>query len=80
MQISVDRRRARYLSFVLLALAIHAIDGIVTRSVTAEQRPAVLAAASFDIVVVVMGLYYWLLIRPGMRSPWSSIPNRNWKN
>jgi len=62
-------RRARYTAFILLMLSINVIDGTVTRSIADPgRRLTVAAGASFDVVVVVSALYYWMLVRPGMRS------------
>jgi hypothetical protein len=72
---SSEGRRARYVLFVLLALAINGIDSAVTRSIAdPRQRLIVAAAASFDVVVLVTAVYYWLLVRPRIRARWSVIP------
>jgi hypothetical protein len=75
MQVRVQDRRTRYILFFLIALTINVIDGALTRSIV-DARPRMLMAigASFDVVFVVTGLYYWLLIRPGIRTRWSLIP------
>jgi hypothetical protein len=74
MFIGADDRRARYTAFVLLALAINVIDGIVMRSIADPGRRTIVAAgASFDVVVVVSALYYWMLVRPSIRAPGSLV-------
>jgi hypothetical protein len=58
----------RYTAFVLLMLSINLIDGLVTPSIEdPERRMLVAVAATFDVVVLVTALYYWLLVRPGIR-------------
>jgi hypothetical protein len=75
MQICLDNRRARYMLFAILALAINAIDSAVIRSAVDPGRRLVLTAAAwFDMVVVVAAVYYWLLVRPGIRAKWSIVP------
>jgi len=70
MVLRLDDRRIRYTLFVLLALAINLIDGLVTRSIaSSDRRSLVAAAASVDVILVVSLLYYWLLVRPGIRAP-----------
>jgi hypothetical protein len=75
MNLALDNRRCRYALFVLLALAINGIDGAVMRSAgNSPQRNLVIAAAWFDMIAVVGALYYWLLVRPGIRGKWSILP------
>lgn len=65
---AIDSWQSRYTMFVVVALAINLIDGAVARSAVDPHRQLVLAIAStFDIVGVVLALYYWLLVRPGLR-------------
>jgi hypothetical protein len=64
----VDNRQARYFLFLFLALAINGIDSLVVRS---HRQPLIAVAATMDMVLVVTGIYYWLIIRPGIRKPWS---------
>ena len=81
MQTSMDempalaqRSRLRYAAFIALALAINTIDGMITRSAGDGRRQLILAlASSFDIVFVVVALYYWLLARTGIRTNASMI-------
>src|SRR5277367_6056547 len=69
MVLRLQDRRTRHALFVLLALAINLIDGLVTRSIAAPgRRSLVAAAASVDVILVVSLLYYWLLVRPGIRA------------
>ena len=75
MESRVDYRRTRYAVFFLLAVTINIIDGAITRSVSdASKRTLVAAAASVDLIVVVSAIYYWLLVRVGIRSRESLIP------
>jgi hypothetical protein len=64
----VDNRQSRYFLFLFLALAINAIDSLVVRL---HRHPLVAVAATVDMVVVVTGIYYCLIVRPGIRKPWS---------
>jgi len=69
-----QRSRLRYAVFIALALAINTVDGMLTRSAGNERRQLILAiASSFDIVLVVLALYYWLLVRAGIRTNASMI-------
>jgi len=73
--LTIDHRRTRYGAFLLLAVAINAIDSAIVRTVTDPgRRMAVSAAATLDLVVVVCAIYYWLLVRPGIRGRVSLIP------
>ena len=75
MESRVDYRRTRYAVFFLLAVTINIIDGAITRSVSdTSKRTLVAAAASVDLIVVVSAIYYWLLVRVGIRSRESLIP------
>jgi hypothetical protein len=75
MLICLDRRRLRYILFALLAVSVNLIDSAVIRSaVDARQRLIFTAAAWVDMVVVITALYYWLLVRPGIRGKWSLAP------
>lgn len=68
------RVRLRYSVFIALALLINIVDGTLTRSAGDARRQLVLAiASSFDVVVVVATLYYWLLVRAGIRTNLSII-------
>lgn len=61
--------RLRHGTFIALALLINIVDGTLTRSATDPQHRLILASAScFDVVVVVLALYYWLLVRPRIRT------------
>ncbi len=72
MLLRADDRQIRYLLFVLLAITINLIDSAVTRSIVVpEPRLLVATAASADVILVVSFLYYWLLVRPGIRAPGS---------
>jgi hypothetical protein len=71
----IDHRRTRYAAFLLLAVAINAIDSTIVRTVAdPARRMVVSAAATLDLVVVVCAIYYWLLVRPGIRGRVSLIP------
>ena len=75
MQLRIDDRRTRYTVFLLLALTINLVDSAVMRSaVNSRQRMVIGAAASFDMIVMVGAIYYWLLVRPGIRTGWSVVP------
>lgn len=68
-------RRIRYTAFLLFALAINWGDQAIVRSVAdPARRMAVSAAATVDLVVVVCAIYFWLLVRPGIRGRVSLIP------
>jgi len=68
-RVCADTPRRRYSIFFLLALTIHVADSAVTRSIADPSRRALVsAAASADVILVVSLLYYWLLVRPGIRS------------
>ena len=68
MELGLETRRLRYAAFVLLAITISLIDGMITRSVAdPEKHMLVAAAATIDLVLVVAAIYYWLLVRPGIR-------------
>jgi hypothetical protein len=74
MLLRVDNRRARYALFFLLALTINLLDSLVTRSIeNPAKRLLVAVAASVDVVAVVSLIYYWLLVRPGIRTRGSLI-------
>jgi len=73
--VRTDDRRARYTLFLLLAVTINVLAGVMLRSATNErQRMTIAAAGSFDMVVTVAAVYYGLLVRPGIRSKWSMVP------
>jgi hypothetical protein len=75
MLLSLDNRRVRYALFVLLALAINAIDSAAMRAaVNSPRRMIVVTGAWFDMIVVVAALYYWLLVRSGIRGRWTVVP------
>jgi hypothetical protein len=75
MFVRANDRRARYTAFVLLMVSINVIDGMVVRSIADPGRRLVVAGgASFDVVAVVSALYYWMLVRPGIRAPRSLVP------
>jgi hypothetical protein len=75
MHLRVEDRRIRYAAFLLLAVTINAVDGALTRQILDPgKRTLVAAAASLDIVVVVSAIYYWLLVRPGIRGRSSLFP------
>lgn len=58
--------------FLTLALMINVVASAVTRSITDPSRQVlVTAGACFDVIFVISALYYWLLVRPGLRSPLS---------
>ena len=69
-----QKARLRYAVFIALALLINTVDGILTRSAGDDGRRLILAiASSFDIVLIVAALYYWLLVRAGIRTNASMI-------
>jgi hypothetical protein len=68
----VDDRRSKYVVFILVMLSINVIDGLMIGSIAdAGRRITIAVAATFDVVVVISALYYWMLVRPGIRSPGS---------
>jgi hypothetical protein len=56
-------------------LSINLIDGLVIRSFAGHpgKRMILAIASSFDVILVVLALYYWLLVRPGIRAPGSMV-------
>jgi hypothetical protein len=75
MHLRVEDRRIRYAIFLLLAVTINAVDSALTRLISDPgKRMLVAAAASLDMVVVVSAIYYWLLVRPGIRGRSSLFP------
>jgi hypothetical protein len=71
----IDHRRTRYAGFLLLAVTINVVDSAITRSIADPgKRALVAAAATADLVLVVSALYYWLLVRPGIRGRGSLVP------
>lgn len=55
-------------------LSINVIDSMLVRSVADPgRRMVVAAAASVDVVALVSLLYYWMLVRPGIRAPASVV-------
>ena len=68
-------RRARYTAVLLLALSINSVDRAILQTISdPAQRLVISAASTFDLVVVVCAIYYWLLVRPGIRGRASLIP------
>ena len=54
--------------FFLLAVSIYLVDSLACRLIADPSRRMLVASgASFDLVLVVGFLYYWLLVRPGLR-------------
>jgi len=54
--------------FFFLAVSIYFVDSLACRLVVDPSRRMLVATgASFDLVLVVGFLYYWLLVRPGLR-------------
>jgi hypothetical protein len=63
------RRLSPYFSFLAPAVCISVIASILANSVADPARRALVGAAvSFDLTITVTALYYWLLVRPGLRS------------
>ncbi len=72
--VSAPNIRARYAGFFLAMLLINLIDSAVVRSTTDPGRRQMMAAsAAVDVVLVVSFLYYWMLVRPGIRARGSVI-------
>lgn len=72
--LTIDRR-VRYTAFLLLALAINLVDRAIVGTIADPgRRMIVSAAATLDLVIVVCAIYYWLLVRPGIRGRVSLIP------
>ena len=70
--IAIESSRARYLLFLAAMVSVNVIDGYAIRSIADPARHATVAfAASLDVVLVVSAVYYWLLVRPGLRAPGS---------
>jgi hypothetical protein len=67
-------RRFRYAAFFLLMVSINLVDGMMVRSIADPGRRAIAAAgATFDVVAVVGALYYWMLVRSGIRASGSMV-------
>src|SRR6266853_1454556 len=66
----VSKRRLNpYLTFLALTVLISAAASILAHSVIDPRRRALVGtAASLDLTLTVTFLYYWLLVRPGLRS------------
>ena len=61
-------RPGRQALFLLLTALIYLVDSQAVRmAVDPAQRLRIAAGASVDLVLVVGLLYYWLLVRPGLR-------------
>jgi len=55
--------------FLLLTIGIYSADSLAIRlALDPSRRMLVAAGACIDLVVVVGFLYYWLLVRPGLRT------------
>ena len=53
---------------------INIVEGTLTRSADDARRQLILAVAgSFDVIIIVAALYYWLLVRAGIRTRASMI-------
>ena len=75
MESRIDSRRIRYAAFFLLALTINVVDSAIVRSIADPgKRVVVAAAATADLVAVITAIYYWLLVRPGIRGRGSLVP------
>jgi hypothetical protein len=61
-------RQSRQAQFLLLAVSIYLVDSLAIRMATDPgHRTRIAVGASIDLVLVVGLLYYWLLVRPGLR-------------
>jgi hypothetical protein len=66
--IRINAAGLRYAAFILLALTINVVDRALTRSIAHPgTRMLVAVGGTFDVVVLVSAIYYWLLVRPGIR-------------
>jgi hypothetical protein len=73
--ISAVGRSGRYILFGFIALTINLVDRALVRSIPHPgYRTLVAIAATVDIVAMVAAIYYWLLVRPGIRKRWSVAP------
>jgi hypothetical protein len=71
---AIESRRLRYTAFFILMLSINFIDSALAKSIADPgRRTTVAVAACFDVVFVVSALYYWLLVKPGIRKKSSLI-------
>lgn len=69
--------RARHLNpqitFVLLAVLVNVLASGAVAHITDPARHRMAEwAATLDMTLTVTGLYYWLVVRPGLR-PWNSL-------
>lgn len=62
------RRPHPQLTFLFAAVAVNVVASAMAHSVTDPAPHRLVAcAAAFDMTVTVTGLYYWLVVRPGLR-------------
>lgn len=67
--------RQRTAVFLAVAVAINVIDSyVVSVPRTGVRLSLVRAAASIDVVLVVSAIYFFMLVRPGIRPHWSMAP------
>ena len=72
---SIGVQRRFLLVFALAVSAVMAAEWIVVHSIAFRQRPELIAlAVTFDIVVVLPGLFYFLILRPRNTSPIFVVP------
>ena len=64
----LTRRVNPYFSFLALTVFIAACASALAHTVTGPRRTLVGTASAFDLTITVTALYYWLLVRPGLRS------------
>lgn len=70
-----QRQLSRYVLFALAALTINLADNAVLRAIADPRKRLIVAAgATLDIVLIVTAIYYWLLVRPGIRGRASLLP------
>ena len=70
-----QRQVSRYVLFALAALTVNLVDNAVLRSIADPRKRLIVAAgATLDIVLIVTAIYYWLLVRPGIRGRASVLP------
>jgi hypothetical protein len=67
--LTLARRLNPYFSFLAITVFISAVISALAHSITdPSRRPLVGAASALDLTFTITALYYWLLVRPGLRS------------
>ncbi|MGD1069184.1 MAG: hypothetical protein ABSB15_03505 [Bryobacteraceae bacterium] len=65
---TTTRRLHPQLTFLAAAVVVNVVASAMAHSVTDPARHRLVACgAAFDMTITVTGLYYWLVVRPGLR-------------